>query len=342
MRKLSLDPSSSSSRFDEVKRNWRQIVATYQHSDLKRSVWQMANSVVPYLALWYLAYRLLAVSYWLALPVALLAAGFMVRVFIIFHDCGHGSFFRSRCRQRRDGLHHGHPDAHALRRLAGRARQAPRHRRRPRPARVRRRVDDDRQEYQQASFWRRSATGSTATRSSSSASRRSTCSSSSSAFTRRGAETARRVSVHVDQPGARRDLRGALRHRRRQGDAARRAAAPRDRRRGRHLAVLRPAPVRGASTGSGAASATTSPAAMEGSSLYALPRVLQWFSGNIGFHHIHHLAPRDPQLPAPEGVPRAAAAPARGPAHTAGRACARFACASTTRTPAAWSAFREA
>jgi omega-6 fatty acid desaturase (delta-12 desaturase) len=80
---------------DEVKRSWRQIVAAYQSPDVKRSVWQLVNSVGPYLVLWYIAYRLLAVSYWLALPVIVLAAGFMVRVFIIFHDCGHGSFFKS-------------------------------------------------------------------------------------------------------------------------------------------------------------------------------------------------------------------------------------------------------
>jgi omega-6 fatty acid desaturase (delta-12 desaturase) len=35
-------------------------------------------------------------------------------------------------------------------------------------------------------------------------------------------------------------------------------------------------------------------AALQGSSFYQLPRVLQWFSGNIGFHHIHHLSPRIP------------------------------------------------
>jgi len=34
--------------------------------------------------------------------------------------------------------------------------------------------------------------------------------------------------------------------------------------------------------------------ALEGSSYYKLPRVLQWFSGNIGFHHVHHLSPRIP------------------------------------------------
>ena len=35
-------------------------------------------------------------------------------------------------------------------------------------------------------------------------------------------------------------------------------------------------------------------AALQGSSYYKLPRILQWFSGNIGFHHIHHLSPRIP------------------------------------------------
>ncbi|HEV2663469.1 MAG TPA: fatty acid desaturase, partial [Blastocatellia bacterium] len=34
--------------------------------------------------------------------------------------------------------------------------------------------------------------------------------------------------------------------------------------------------------------------ALLGSSYYRLPRVLQWFSGNIGFHHIHHLSPKIP------------------------------------------------
>ena len=52
--------------------------------------------MVPYIALWYLAYRLLDVSFWLALPAEILAAGFLVRIFIIFHDCGHGSFFKSK------------------------------------------------------------------------------------------------------------------------------------------------------------------------------------------------------------------------------------------------------
>jgi omega-6 fatty acid desaturase (delta-12 desaturase) len=40
-------------------------------------------------------YWSLSVSYWLTVPLAMLAGGFLVRVFIIFHDCGHGSFFKS-------------------------------------------------------------------------------------------------------------------------------------------------------------------------------------------------------------------------------------------------------
>jgi omega-6 fatty acid desaturase (delta-12 desaturase) len=51
---------------------------------------------VPYAGLWYLIYLSLSISYWLTVPLALLAGGFLVRVFIIFHDCGHGSFFKSR------------------------------------------------------------------------------------------------------------------------------------------------------------------------------------------------------------------------------------------------------
>ncbi len=74
---------------------WQAIVAKYSMPDVWRSIWQVVNSVVPFLALWYLMYLSLAVSYWLTLALALPTAGFMVRIFIIFHDCGHGSFFKS-------------------------------------------------------------------------------------------------------------------------------------------------------------------------------------------------------------------------------------------------------
>ena len=63
---------------------------------LPRAIWQLVNTLGPYVFLWYLMYRSLAVSWWLVLPLAVLAGALLVRVFIIFHDCGHGSFFKSR------------------------------------------------------------------------------------------------------------------------------------------------------------------------------------------------------------------------------------------------------
>ena len=75
---------------------WRKIVAKYQQPATKPAVWQLINTIVPYVLLWYLMYRLSEISLWLTIPLALLAAAFLVRVFIIFHDCGHGSYFKSR------------------------------------------------------------------------------------------------------------------------------------------------------------------------------------------------------------------------------------------------------
>src|SRR6266851_4870960 len=75
---------------------WKEIVARYQKPSVGRGVWQIVNTLVPYAALWYLMYLSLAVSYWLVVPLAILAGGFMIRAFIIHHDCGHGSFFKSR------------------------------------------------------------------------------------------------------------------------------------------------------------------------------------------------------------------------------------------------------
>jgi omega-6 fatty acid desaturase (delta-12 desaturase) len=70
-------------------------VIKYQLAAPRRALWQLANTLVPYAALWYLMYLSLGVSYWLTAALAVLAAGFLVRVFIIFHDCGHGSFLAS-------------------------------------------------------------------------------------------------------------------------------------------------------------------------------------------------------------------------------------------------------
>ena len=75
---------------------WKQIVRKYQQPSRCASVWQIANTLGPYTALWVLMYFALAVSYWLVVPMAILAGAFLVRTFIIFHDCTHESFFKSR------------------------------------------------------------------------------------------------------------------------------------------------------------------------------------------------------------------------------------------------------
>lgn len=75
---------------------WREIVARYQTPSVKRAVWQLVSTLVPLLVLFWLMYRSLSVSYWLTLALALPAAGLTIRTFIIMHDCGHGSFLPSR------------------------------------------------------------------------------------------------------------------------------------------------------------------------------------------------------------------------------------------------------
>jgi omega-6 fatty acid desaturase (delta-12 desaturase) len=74
---------------------WKPIVARYQQPSLGRALWQAFNTLVPYAALWCLMYLSLGVSWWLTLPLAVVAGAFLVRTFVIFHDCGHGSFFKS-------------------------------------------------------------------------------------------------------------------------------------------------------------------------------------------------------------------------------------------------------
>lgn len=61
-----------------------------------RACWQLVATLACYVGLWVGLYWSLEVSWWLTVPLAVVAGMLMVRVFILFHDCGHGSFFRSR------------------------------------------------------------------------------------------------------------------------------------------------------------------------------------------------------------------------------------------------------
>lgn len=73
----------------------RQELSPYQQPSTARSLWQLTNSMIPYFLLMGLSIYLFNISFWLALPSILLAAGFLIRLFIIFHDCGHSAFFSS-------------------------------------------------------------------------------------------------------------------------------------------------------------------------------------------------------------------------------------------------------
>ena len=273
--------------------NWKAVVARFQVSSAAKASCQLLNSIVPYVLLWYLMYKSLALSHWITLSLAVLASGFLVRIFIIFHDCGHGSFFKSRTANNVTGfvtglltltpfhhwrwqhaLHHG-SSGDLDNRGAGDIWTL------------------TVQEYLEASRWKR--------------------------FAYRMARNpvllfaiAPLYMFVIDQ---RFPARSAPQRERRSVHAM-------------NLAILAVAATvsafigirtyalfqMGVSMFAGAAGVwlfyvhhqfegaywargkawNYTDAALRGSSYYKLPKVLQWFSGNIGFHHIHHLSPRIP------------------------------------------------
>jgi omega-6 fatty acid desaturase (delta-12 desaturase) len=90
----SVNAVSVAERLDKAA--WSTILAPYQHSSARRASWQLMTTLIPYFLLWYVIYHALGISLWLTIPLAVLAGAFLVRLFIIFHDCGHGSYFHSR------------------------------------------------------------------------------------------------------------------------------------------------------------------------------------------------------------------------------------------------------
>ncbi len=79
----------------EIKLKWQQVVAKYQTPKLSSSLGQVANTLIPYFLLLVAMYYSLGYSYWITLALALPAGGLLTRIFILFHDCGHGSFFKT-------------------------------------------------------------------------------------------------------------------------------------------------------------------------------------------------------------------------------------------------------
>ncbi len=272
---------------------WKEIVAKYAKPSTWRAVWQIVDTLFLYALAWYLMFLSLSVSWWLLLPLAVLAGALLVRVFIIFHDCGHGSFFKSRVANDAVGF------------IAGVLTFTPYYHWRWEHAIHHSSAGDlDRrgtgdvwtltvQEYLESSRWKK--------------------------FAYRLARNP--IVLFVIAPLFLFVVR-------------QRFPSPKASRRERHSVYAMDVALIGMAvilslifglkaylliqlialmTAGGAGvwmfyvqhqfegvywergeDWSYTAAALQGSSFYKLPRVLQWFSGNIGFHHIHHLSPRIP------------------------------------------------
>jgi len=84
------EPNSHSSRAGVP------VLTGYREPSFARSMLELVVTAVPFVLLWIAMWAALDAGYWLCLPLAVPAAGFLVRLFMIQHDCGHGSFFRRR------------------------------------------------------------------------------------------------------------------------------------------------------------------------------------------------------------------------------------------------------
>jgi omega-6 fatty acid desaturase (delta-12 desaturase) len=283
------DPVDSTTANEVSKEN----VTRFQIASLRSARWQVINSFAPYVLLWVAMVYAVAISYWLMLPLAVLAAGFLARIFIIFHDCGHGSFFESKRANNVTGV------------IAGLINLTPyRHWRWQHALHHGTAGDLDRRgsgdiwtltvrEYIESTRWRR--------------------------FAYRLARNP--IVLFVIAPL----YVFAVHHRFAVANAPRRE---RESVRRTNWALLGMTILMSFTIGlkaflliqltvsafAGAAGLwlfyvqhqfegaywarsgewNYTLAALKGSSFYKLPRILQWFTGNIGFHHIHHLSPRIP------------------------------------------------
>ena len=94
---METSPNAARAPVSPPARNWMQILAPYREPNHARSIVEIAITLVPLAALWALAWAASYVGlWWASLVLAVPAAGFLVRLFMIQHDCGHGAFFRHR------------------------------------------------------------------------------------------------------------------------------------------------------------------------------------------------------------------------------------------------------
>jgi len=77
-------------------RDWVKVLAHYREPSVRRSIFELSVTFGPFFLLWVLAWWAMSVSYWLTFGISCVNAAFLLRLFTIQHDCGHGSFFKNR------------------------------------------------------------------------------------------------------------------------------------------------------------------------------------------------------------------------------------------------------
>lgn len=77
-------------------RGWSRRLSRYHHPSTARSVWEVVVTAVPFVGFWVLAAVAVTHGHWWGLILTVPAASFLLRLFVLQHDCGHGSLFRSR------------------------------------------------------------------------------------------------------------------------------------------------------------------------------------------------------------------------------------------------------
>lgn len=87
-------PESKPETHTRSAREWLEVLANYREPNPQRSLFEILVTLVPLAVLWALAWAALSIGYWLTLAISVPAAIFLVRLFLIQHDCGHGTFFR--------------------------------------------------------------------------------------------------------------------------------------------------------------------------------------------------------------------------------------------------------
>ena len=91
-----MDRTTATPPDTKAARDWVRILAAYRDPDAGRSAWELGVTVAGFVALWVAAWHAVQVSWLLAVALGIVNGGFLVRLFAIQHDCGHGSFFANR------------------------------------------------------------------------------------------------------------------------------------------------------------------------------------------------------------------------------------------------------